>query len=202
MRLSPRIVFLGLIGLTFVSATVAVISNRVQAPSDEDSTSNLNQTQPTPRKDTLKKVNHLSTTFNYELEIPASWGEVAHSSEYYYLKQYRAPDGSRLEIIVYEDQDNLTTFITERDLQSQTAYEGYPSIEVLEETSVTVAGYPGITRVEDRIPAGFTVRSTYLTVDNNTYSFTIYPSDQAMTELDNSVVGVYYDQVINSFKVR
>ena len=202
MKLSPRMVLFGFVGLIIVSITVAVISNRVQAPSDDGSTTTPYQPQPTNRNEPQKKVNHLATTFNYELEVPAKWEEVAHSSNFYYLKQFRAPDGSQFEMLVYENQANLNAFLTERDQQSQTAWEGYPSNKVLEENAVTVAGYPAINRLEEMLAAGFTVKSTYLTVGNNTYSFIVYPSDEAMTELNNSDVGIYYDQVVNSFKIR
>ena len=107
----------------------------------------------------------------YEIMIPADWTELEHSSNFYYLNNFRAPDESGINII-YQAANGRTLeqFLKDIDQDAKVAYEGQPATRVVSSRQTSLAGYPAVEREEDLLAAGLKQFVTYVLIKDKVYS--------------------------------
>ena len=192
-----RIILYSVFGLILASVLVFAGYKLGQNQIKPTSSSSFGPT-PTPNP-TINWQTYKNNIFFYELKFPKNWVETETSFNFQETTSFKAPDGSWLEIIVNkEENQTLDEYLESLDEQRLVGFEGEPSVEVAESKKKTVAGYLAIERKEEKLAAGLTTIVTYILIDDQFFSFTVFPREDG--ELAKSEAYNKYRQVLSTFK--
>lgn len=132
----------------------------------------------------------------FRFVYPSDWQEVPVEGPDF--PHFVASDGSRLSIQVFDTTfDSLTGFLQDFDKRNQTSWEGRPSRKIISSEKTTIAGLPGVRRIEDWLAADFTTVNTYIYVNNQVYSFFIVPLELPYDQ--TQAYSAYFD-ILASFE--
>lgn len=130
---------------------------------------------------------------DYRLRIPGDWKRTEGVAG-----SFTAPDGSSIAISISEaDTDSLADYLTSLDKLTSTSWEGKPGKKVISSKPVTVAGLPGIERVEEFLAADLITLITYTLVNGQVYSFYIVPLELPYDQ--TTAYSAYFD-ILASFE--
>lgn len=153
---------------------------------------------PTPNP-TVNWQAYKNNIFFYELKFPKNWVETETSFKFQETTSFKAPDGSWFEIIVNKAENQTPDeYLESLDEQRLMGFEGESSVGVVESKKKTVAGYLAIERKEEKLAAGLTTIVTYILIDDQVFSFTVFPGEDG--ELAKSEAYKKYQQILSTFK--
>lgn len=136
--------------------------------------------------------------YGYQVQIPDTWTEIEHSSNFEYVTTFRAKDESWFEIMVNKNKySSLNEYLEAFDQSNQANYEGLPSRKVLISRPQYIGSYLGIYREEEWLAAGFKVSAIYLSVGNKVFSFTAIPNEKS----DTTNAQINYLKILTTFKL-
>lgn len=153
------------------------------------------QTVLLPPNSTSDLQTYINNKYGFEFEYPSALtiddrndinGTISSGSDYQLKYQ-----------VVNDSSPTITEYLIKADAVSQTAYEGYPSIKILETKKTVINGLNCIQRKEELLAAGFTQIKTYFKKGQNIVSLAIIPGpgiDITPTQTDT------YSQILSTFK--
>ncbi len=154
---------------------------------------------PTPELTTRKIIDE---KYQYELDVPVSWKEIEHNSNFDFQRTFAATDSSNFEVLVSElpAKSTLEKYLADQDKLAKTAYEGKPSKSVISTEKTEVAGLPAIEREEEFLAAGFVGRVIYFASEKYVYSLSFVPGASSTLVQQTSVYAAKKD-IVESFRL-
>ncbi len=109
------------------------------------------------------------------------------------------PTGETIQVMIKAAVLNpsLEDWLSNRDKESATAYEGQPSKKILTTRQTVVSGYPALERKEEWLAAGFTTVVTYVKAEGSVYVIELLPQ----AELAAAELRRIYEAVVGSLVI-
>jgi hypothetical protein len=141
-----------------------------------------------------------SSKYRYSLEIPSDWTKLAGPPENETLFNFRKGDFEIGLSIIPTTTNTIQSYLQLADQESQTAWEGQPSIKVISTKLTKINAYSVVRREENWLAAAFAkpVVNTYFLYQGNIYSITLkyLGSDSNPTVIEETV----YNQALSTFR--
>ncbi len=134
----------------------------------------------------------------FSFDYPSSWNAnkeaLLETGNYVYIS---SPNQSIFLIDITEDNSKtISEYLSKKDKQNSTEYEGTSSIAVISTKKTVIAGLNCIQRQENYNAAGFSVFSTYFKNGNNIYVLTLQPKEGVINSNDINI----YQEILSTFK--
>jgi hypothetical protein len=157
-------------------------------------------TKPSPTPDDTEKwQTHTNEKYGYMVKWPSNWIPIEHSSNFDYITEFGAPDGSTIRIMIEDNQGlTLNQYLENLDQESKAGYEGKPSLRIITSKNSSLAGYPAIERQERILAAGFTSLVTRTAVRDKILTVTLLPHRNI--ELSQTEAYSKYYQILSTFQ--
>jgi len=141
-----------------------------------------------------------SSKYRYSLEIPSDWTKLAGPPEDETLFNFRKGDFEIGLSIIPTTTKTIQSYLQLADRESQTAWEGQPSIKVISTKLTKINAYSVVKREEDWLAAAFAkpIVNTYFLYQGNIYSITLkYLGSASNPTVTEETV---YNQALSTFK--
>jgi len=141
-----------------------------------------------------------SSKYRYSLEIPSDWTKLAGPPENETLFNFRKGDFEIGLSIIPTTSNTIQSYLQLADQESQTAWEGQPSIKVISTKLTKINAYSVVRREENWLAAAFAkpVVNTYFLYQGNIYSITL----KYLGSVSNPTVTeeTVYNQALSTFR--
>ena len=157
-----------------------------------------------PVVDTSNWKTYTSTKYGFSLKYPSAW-KVLDSGYDDFLKSnaisFQGGNLGGVTLLIFEkNNDTLSSYLSNMDQKSKTAYEGTPSIEVISSTDMLVDGRAAVQRLEKLFAAGFTTIETYVKNNSNMYFLRLMPEVHGGSSNFSESEKDIYNTILSTFK--
>lgn len=128
----------------------------------------------------------------YSFGLPLEWVMNEETSKNNEIIRFTSANGDQLEVSVYS-AESLEAAIKAHDATTQHAYEGKPSVVVLDSFETTVGGKPAIERHEHMEAAGIDSYVAYVFHNQKQYQIRFTNADGSTPDRE------FFDRVLSTF---